>query len=88
MGNAAGQEGNQRIEIVLSSSKSMRISLQAVRNGKAGLDGHRQAILNRVPGQGDWAKFELETIMLKDLAYLSITGRSSDFGPSPFEDAD
>lgn len=71
MGNEPGQRADQKMKIVLSSSKSMQISLQAVRNGKAGLDAHRQAILNRVPAQGDWASFGFETIELKDLAYLS-----------------
>ena len=27
----------------------MQTSLQAIRSGKAGLDGHRQSMLNRVP---------------------------------------
>ena len=47
------------------------MSLQAIRNGKAGLDPHRQSILDRVPAQGDWAKFEPGSIELKDLAYLT-----------------
>ena len=49
----------------------MQISLQAVRSGKAGLDAHRQSMLNRVPEIGDWASFKYEFIMLKDLAYLT-----------------
>lgn len=71
MGIKSEQKANQGTGVLLSSSKSMQISLQAVRNGKAGLDAHRQAILNRVPEQGDWARFGFETIELKDLAYLS-----------------
>ena len=57
--------------VMLSSTKSLQVSLQAVRSGKAGLDAHRQSLLNRVPGQGDWARFELCSLELKDLAYLT-----------------
>lgn len=57
--------------IVLSSSASMQVSLEAIRDGKAGLDTHRQSMLNRIPHQGDWARFELNTVELRDLAYLS-----------------
>ena len=61
----------EKTEITLASSKSLQVSLQAVRNGKAGLDTHRQAMLNRVPIQGDWARFGHESIDIKDLAYLT-----------------
>lgn len=57
--------------LILSSTKSMQTSLQAIRNGNAGLDDHRQSILNRVPESGDWASFKHESIILKDLAYLT-----------------
>ena len=55
--------------LTLSSTHSMKISLEAVRNGKAGLDVHRQRMLDRVPETGDWAKFQRGTVELKDLAY-------------------
>ena len=58
-------------ELILSSTRSTQISLEAVRSGKAGLNSHRQGMLERVPGQGDWARFDLDSIELKDLAYLS-----------------
>ena len=57
--------------LTLSSTHSMQISLEAVRSGKAGLDAHRQKMLDRVPATGDWARFELNSIELKDLAYLT-----------------
>lgn len=63
--------GNTADGITLSSAKSMQVSLQAVRSGKAGLDEHRESMLNRIPERGDWAKFELNSIELKDLAYLT-----------------
>lgn len=63
----------QNKRIVLSSSKSMRISLEAVRNGEAGLNAHRQSLLERVPKQGDWARFTLNSLELKDLAYLTAS---------------
>ena len=57
--------------LTLSSTRSMKVSLEAVRSGKAGLDAHRQKMLDRVPETGDWAKFELNSIELRDLAYLT-----------------
>ena len=58
-------------ELILSSTRSTQTSLEAVRSGKAGLNPHRQRMLERVPEQGDWARFDLDSIELKDLAYLS-----------------
>ena len=57
--------------LTLSSTRSMKVSLEAVRSRKAGLDAHRQKMLDRVPETGDWAKFELNSIELRDLAYLT-----------------
>nr|WP_300824876.1 hypothetical protein [uncultured Schaedlerella sp.] len=73
------EEKRQTDVITLSSTRSMQISLQAVRSGKAGLDAHRQSMLNRVPEIGDWASFKYEFIMLKDLAYLTAKRRISYF---------
>ncbi len=75
-GSTEQQEDNTENGVLLSSTKSLQVSLQAVRSGKAGLDAHRQSMLNRVPGQGDWARFELCSLELKDLAYL--TAKSGD----------
>ena len=55
----------------LSSSHSTQISLQEIRNGEAGLNAHRQSMLDRVPEVGDWAAFGHESLELKDLAYLT-----------------
>lgn len=49
----------------------MRSSLDSIRYGSGGLNQHRQAMLDRVPGHGDWASFQREHIEMKDLAYLS-----------------
>ena len=57
--------------LTLSSTRSMHVSLEAVRSGRAGLDANRQKMLDRVPETGDWARFELNSIDLKDLAYLT-----------------
>lgn len=65
---------NSRIEddlLILSSSHSTEISLRAVKNGKAGLDGKRKGLLGRVPNPGDWEKFDYETLEMMDLAYLT-----------------
>ena len=55
----------------LSSSESTRISLEAVRLGEAGLNQHRQSLLNRVPNQNDWAALPRDSVTIKDIAYLS-----------------
>gem|GEM_PF-2687165 len=55
----------------LESDRSTRISLDNIRKGDAGLNKHREALLNRVPNQNEWAKFEKNEIEIKDLAYLS-----------------
>ena len=49
----------------------MRISLSSIREGIGGLDPHRQAILNRVPCSGNWERFPLDHLTLKDIAYLT-----------------
>ena len=49
----------------------MRVSLESIRRGDAGLDEHRAAMLRRVPAIGDWAKFSYEHLSMKDLAYLT-----------------
>lgn len=64
---------NLKLEAVLSSSKSTRTSLEAIRIGEAGLNKHRQMLLNRVPEPGDFASFPLNKIEIKDLAYLSAS---------------
>ena len=56
---------------ILSSSASTQKSLEAIRNGDAGLNERRTSILARVPDSNDWAAFEHESIKIKDLAYLS-----------------
>ena len=55
----------------LSSTASMKKSLEAIRNGEAGLNERRKNILARVPNSRDWASFERDTITIKDIAYLS-----------------
>lgn len=55
----------------LASEESMRISLESIRKGNAGLNKHRAAILSRIPEQNQWAIFGLNKIEDKDLAYLS-----------------
>ncbi len=57
--------------IELSSTQSLRVSLDSLRNGSGGLDAHRQSLLNRVPESGTWARFPYEHLSMKDLAYLT-----------------
>lgn len=56
---------------ILSSSASTQTSLEAIRNGEAGLTEKRKKMLSRVPCPNDWATFEKDTISIKDIAYLS-----------------
>ena len=55
----------------LSSTASMQKSLEAIRNGDAGLSERRKAVLARVPSSEDWAVFEKDSVSIKDIAYLS-----------------
>ena len=55
----------------LSSSKSLRISLEDVKYGSAGLNKHRRQLLNRVPNTNDWARFAKNSLTMKDLAFLT-----------------
>ena len=61
--------------IVLDSTRSTQISLEAIRDGNAGLTAHRQVMLDRVPEIGDSATFRYDSLELIDLAYLTaMTG--------------
>ena len=57
--------------IILESLRSTQISLEAIREGNAGLNAHRQVMLNRVPEIGDSAIFQSGSLELVDLAYLT-----------------
>ena len=57
--------------ITLDSSRSTQISLEAIREGDAGLNSHRQVMLSRVPEVGDFASYQHKSLELIDLAYLS-----------------
>ena len=57
--------------IVLDSLRSTQVSLESIREGNAGLNAHRQAMLDRVPEIGDSAFFKYESLELIDLAYLT-----------------
>ena len=52
----------EKNSLTLSSTKSTQVSLEAVRIGKAGLDAHRQRMLDRVPNPNDRARFDLNSI--------------------------
>ena len=55
----------------LSSTASTKLSLEAIRNGDAGLTDKRLNLLKRAPNSNDWAAFKKDSITIKDLAYLS-----------------
>lgn len=63
----------QEEALFLSSAESFKISLEAVRTGRAGLSERRKNILKRVPKSGDWSGFPKESISLKDMAFLSAS---------------
>ena len=50
--------------IVLDSSRSTQISLEAIRAGKDGLNAHRQGMLNRTPKVGDSSIFAHKSLKL------------------------
>lgn len=56
---------------LLSSSHSTLISLKGVLEGTDGLDRHKQALLERVPNTGDWAKVDKDSVDTLDIAFLS-----------------
>ena len=45
-----------------------KVSLDAVKHGKAGLDKRRKGLLDRVPNQGDDAEVKPDSLDIKDLA--------------------
>ena len=53
------------------SMKTYRRSLKAIQENKAGLDKRRTNILNRLPNEGDFHRFNKGEISIRDLAYLS-----------------
>lgn len=64
-------ERREKEQLKLSSSKSLIISLEKVKQGKAGLNKHRQSLLNRVPKPNDWSNFPKGSITMKDIAFLT-----------------
>lgn len=62
---------NAGIASPLASTESTKISLEAIRNKDAGLNEHRQKLLQRVVDRECWGTFALNSIEIKDLAYLS-----------------
>lgn len=65
------EESRNQEPIRLASTKSMRTSLEAIRNGSANLNKKRAALLARVPNTGDWAATKKDSISMKDLSYLT-----------------
>ena len=62
---------NAGIQAELFSTSSMRTSLEAIRNGEAGLNQHRKSLLDRVPETGNWAVLPVDRVTVEDLAYIS-----------------
>ena len=55
----------------LSSTQSLGVSLENVMKGTSGLNEHRVSLLNRVPNTNDWARFNKDSLSMKDLAFLT-----------------
>lgn len=71
------QTWEQRLKISLAGSpKSYKRSLMDIAAGKAGLNQHRQNILNKLQNSGDYARYEIDSITIRDLAYLSAATRN------------
>lgn len=62
---------NKNINILLSSDRSLEVSLKNIRSGTAGLNKHRQYLLSKVPASNEWYSFSKDSITIKDIAYLS-----------------
>ena len=61
----------EKEEVMLASSASLKVSLEAVRLGNAGLSERRKSLLEKVPVSGNWVMLPKESIGTKDLAFLS-----------------
>lgn len=57
--------------LVLSSTRSTKVSLAGIRIGRYELSEHRQKLLDRVPTSGMYAVLEHNSLDMMDLAYLS-----------------
>lgn len=61
----------ENIDILLSSARSIEVSLESIKKGTAGLNKHRQYLLSKVPDSNTWYHFPKDSIKVKDIAYLS-----------------
>ena len=59
------------MEMKVSSSHSLRISLTDLRSGKAGLNKKRTNLLTRIPHSGDWLCTKKGEYEIADLAFLT-----------------
>ena len=59
--------------IVLDSSRSTQISLEAIREGNAGLNAHRQGMLDRAPEVGDSSIFQHEALKLRSCHEITFS---------------
>lgn len=73
--------------IQLSSSKSLQVSLAEVKRGRAGLNKHRQSLLDRIPAASSADRNTLSLIGQKKSRIISaITGREIEFTDREFDD--
>lgn len=61
----------EKTGVLLSSDRSMEISLESIKNGNAGLNKHRLYLLSKVPASNELHRFSKDSITIKDIAYLS-----------------
>ncbi|MBR4345251.1 MAG: hypothetical protein IKP88_21520 [Lachnospiraceae bacterium] len=64
---------DEGIQNPLASANSLRIALEYINKGNAGLNEHRTNLLNRVPNQYEWVRLARNMISLEDLAFLSAS---------------
>lgn len=57
--------------LLLSSTHSIQVSLQTIREKRAGLDAKRKGWLDRISKTGDWITLDYESVEMMDLAYLT-----------------
>lgn len=65
------EDKGMKIALHVSSTHSLEVSLRDIKNGKAGFDSRRKSLFDRVPESGNFANFQVNSLITKDLAYLS-----------------
>ena len=70
--NTDNNTGSQFVlQSPLESSHSIKVSLEAISRGEAGLNARRESLLRRVPNSYEWVILPKGSVEIVDLAYIS-----------------